>query len=158
MASQLEAIRDQSHELKKESATVNTVFFKNTVSKQGKPPCKRKDTKDKRAPETKRCTHRGGGYQSQDKCPAKEVTFYNSQKKGHYCNQCFHPTNPSRSDVADIQKDLNGIFLNVASTGDQVLTCWQTQLSTKESPLRLIWEQQQPSLVKKHSSPMAGSS
>ena len=35
--------------------------------------------------------------------------------------------------MADIQKeDLDGIFLNIASTGNQASTCWQTQLSLKD--------------------------
>ena len=94
MSRQLEAVCDQSRELKRESTTVDTVLSKKTVSKQGKPPYKRKDyAKDKRAPEKKRCTRCGGGHQSQDKCPAKEATCYNCQKKGHYGKQCFNRKN-----------------------------------------------------------------
>ena len=87
-------------------------------------------------PDKKRCTRCGGGHLRQDKCPAKEVICHNCHKKGHYSQQCFHRENPPKSDVADIreedeEEDLDGIFLDMVSTGGQKSN-WKTQLTLQD--------------------------
>ena len=127
MASQ-QAIRDQSRKLKKEEgATVDAVSSRGLFSFKQRP---------KRVPDKKRCTRCGGGHLRQDKCPAKEVICHNCHKKGHYSQQCFHRENPPKSDVADIQEedeeeDLDGIFLDMVSTGGQESN-WKTQLTLQD--------------------------
>ena len=85
MARQLEAVREQSRELQRESTTVDTVLSKKTVSKQGKPPYKRKAILKIRGLQRRNATLVAVEViKAKDKCPAIEATCYNCQKKGHY--------------------------------------------------------------------------
>ena len=128
MAGQQEAIRDQSRKLKKEEgATVDAVSSRGLFSFKQRP---------KQVPDKKRCTHCGGGHLRQDKCPANKVICHNCHKKGHYSRQCFHRENPPKSDVADIreedeEEDLDGIFLDIVSTGGRESN-WKTQLTLQD--------------------------
>ena len=69
-------------------------------------------------PTGKPCTRCGKGQHPREKCPAKEATCYQCQKKGHYGSQCFSKQISRSKVTSENHLQVDTAFLDTVSLGD----------------------------------------
>lgn len=130
---QREAVGQQQKELKDgstESMRVEEVRHERTFR-----PRKTSHYKSQwksRNQEQKRCSRCGKGPHSKEKCPARDVTCYRCNKKGHYGAQCF-----SKEKVAAIKSEESTLDTAFLDTLDEKnTTSWQVDIEVNKQKLQ----------------------
>ena len=137
---QSEAVQEQQRELKgAESGRPGNV---DNVHSRRRPNYSDKRVESSRQRETssgtarekqrdKQCSRCGKGQHPRDKCPAREATCHNCQRKGHNSSQCHSKSvTPLTSES---QGNLDTTFLDTASTEQKLAWFADIQLSDQET-------------------------